>query len=69
MTRIPCSDWPSLAGVPTGVNYKTMEDDLRELAGVVAIHNLHVWSLTMDKTALAVHLAIGNYRATNRVAR
>ncbi|VDN44077.1 unnamed protein product [Gongylonema pulchrum] len=23
------------------------------------MHSLHVWSLNMDKTALAVHLAVG----------
>ena len=45
--------------MPNNINYKMMEDDLKELSGVVAIHNLHVWSLTLDKSALAVHLAIG----------
>lgn len=47
-----------MEGVPHDINYTMMEEDLKELTGVTALHNLHVWSLTLDKTALAVHLAI-----------
>ena len=49
----------TLTGIPHDINYTMMEEDLKELTGVTALHNLHVWSLTLDKTALAVHLAIG----------
>jgi len=28
---------------------------------VVAAHSLHIWSLTVNKAALAGHLAIGRY--------
>merc|ERR1719282_540378 len=47
-----------MEGVPSDINYKMMEEDLQQLNGVITLHNLHVWSLTIDKNALAVHLAI-----------
>ena len=34
---------------------------LESIEGVVAAHSLHIWSLTVNKAALAVHLAIGRY--------
>lgn len=34
---------------------------LESIEGVVAAHSLHIWSLTVNKAALAVHLAIGQY--------
>jgi zinc transporter 2 len=37
-----------------------VKDDLQKIKGVKAAHSLHMWSLTMDKAALAVHLAIGS---------
>jgi Co/Zn/Cd efflux system component len=30
--------------------------------GIVAVHNLRIWGLTTDKTALAAHLVIGGNR-------
>jgi len=58
-----------MEGVPNDINYKMMEDDLKELSGVVALHNLHVWSLTLDKSALAVHLAVDPSTSTQDVLR
>ncbi|XP_063694585.1 proton-coupled zinc antiporter SLC30A2-like isoform X2 [Bolinopsis microptera] len=58
-----------MEGVPNNINYKMMEDDLKELSGVVAIHNLHVWSLTLDKSALAVHLAIDPNTSTQELLK
>ena len=34
---------------------------LENIEGVVSAHSLHIWSLTVNKAALAVHLAIGWY--------
>lgn len=52
----------NILGVPSNVNYKQLVDDLLGLSGVRNAHSLHVWSLSLQKTALSVHLAIGmNY--------
>jgi hypothetical protein len=35
-----------------------LKADLLSIEGVRSVHSLHMWSLTMDKAAVAVHLAI-----------
>jgi zinc transporter 2 len=47
------------AGTPRHIDYAKLSGDLSAIEGVRAVHSLHVWSLNMDKTALSVHLAIG----------
>jgi Co/Zn/Cd efflux system component len=31
------------------------------IEGVVKVHNLRIWALSMDKTAISAHLAICKY--------
>ncbi|VDN82610.1 unnamed protein product [Brugia pahangi] len=45
-------------GTPSHINYGNLQNDLLNINGVRTLHSLHVWSLNMNKTALAVHLAI-----------
>ncbi|VDM07071.1 unnamed protein product [Wuchereria bancrofti] len=47
-----------MEGTPAHINYGNLQNDLLNINGVRTLHSLHVWSLNMDKTALAVHLAI-----------
>ncbi|KAM3724509.1 Zinc transporter ttm-1 [Dirofilaria immitis] len=47
-----------MEGTPAHINYGNLQSDLLNISGVRTLHSLHVWSLNMDKTALAVHLAI-----------
>ena len=47
------------AGSPKNVSYTAVKQDLENIDGVRTAHNLHMWCLTMGKSALAVHLAIG----------
>lgn len=48
-----------MEGVPRSIKYHDLRRDLKSLDGVCNVHSLHVWSLTMDRNAVAVHLAIG----------
>lgn len=32
-----------------------------QVDGVVRVHNLRLWSLSVNKNAVSAHLAIGNY--------
>jgi len=48
-----------MLGVPSNVDYARVVDDLLRLSGVRNVHSLHIWSLSMQKTALSVHIAIG----------
>ena len=48
-----------MIGVPSHVNYSGIVDDLLRLSGVRNAHSLHIWSLSTQKAALSVHIAIG----------
>jgi zinc transporter 2 len=48
-----------MEGFPRHLDYTAISSNLISLDGVRTVHNLHVWSLTLNKNALAVHLAIG----------
>ena len=43
------------------MSYAAMKSELGEIEGVRGVHSLNVWSLTMDKVAVGVHLAVGKW--------
>ena len=47
-------------GVPRGIEYRELRRELLRLDGVAGVHGLHVWSLTLERSAVAVHLAVGS---------
>lgn len=47
-----------MEGFPRDLNYATVKSALQSIKGVRMTHSLHVWSLTADRRALAVHLAV-----------
>ncbi|XP_076366420.1 proton-coupled zinc antiporter SLC30A2-like [Tachypleus tridentatus] len=47
-----------MEGFPRELNYAVIKTDLQNIQGVKMAHSLHIWSLTIDTNALAVHLAI-----------
>ncbi|KAL5262669.1 hypothetical protein ACHWQZ_G008164 [Mnemiopsis leidyi] len=47
-----------MEGFPRDISYPNLVRDLQNIPGVQMIHSLHVWSLTVDKNALSVHLAM-----------
>ena len=50
------SVWMSLAGVPKGIDADQVELALAGLAGVEAVHDLHIWPVSTTETALTAHL-------------
>ncbi|MGP8217320.1 MAG: cation diffusion facilitator family transporter [Bacteroidia bacterium] len=48
----------SLDGVPTGIKVHEIRDYLLNLKGVSGLHDLHVWAMSTNATALTVHLVI-----------
>ena len=48
-----------LLGIPRDVSFNVVQETFKTVDGIVAVHNLRIWGLTTDKTALAAHLAIG----------
>jgi len=47
-----------MEAVPAHVNYTQVIDDLLQLPGVKNAHSLHIWSLSLQRTALSVHIAV-----------
>lgn len=48
----------SLAGVPAGVDIAKIREYLRSLEGVAQLHDLHIWPMSTNETALTVHLVM-----------
>jgi len=48
-----------MEGIPKGIDFQEVQRTLFNIEGVIRVHNLRIWSLSMDKIALATHLAIG----------
>lgn len=46
----------ALDALPAGIDIVEVEKALRDLPGVLAVHDLHVWGLSTTETALTVHL-------------
>lgn len=44
---------------PRGISALQVADDLKSIAGVVSVHDLHIWSVSSRQTALSVHLISG----------
>lgn len=47
-----------LEGVPQGIDLKKLEKAMRETAGVLDIHELHVWAITSGKISLTAHVVV-----------
>ncbi|XP_026156167.1 zinc transporter 2 [Mastacembelus armatus] len=47
-----------MEGTPAGVRYSEVRDGLVSVKGVTAVHNLHIWALTMNQAVLSAHVAI-----------
>ena len=55
------ADFPFLSfppGIPKGIDYGVVDNVFLSVEGIVAVHDLRIWGLTTDKTALSAHLAI-----------
>jgi len=50
-----------MEGIPKGFDYSHVENTFMQIDGVVKVHNLRIWALSLDKTALSAHLAISTY--------
>lgn len=45
--------------MPEDIDKEEIEFSLCRLDGVVGVHSLNIWALTMDKNAISVHLLVG----------
>ncbi|XP_049803203.1 zinc transporter 2 isoform X2 [Schistocerca nitens] len=47
-----------MEGIPKGIDFASVMNTFLQIDGVVRVHNLRIWALSLDKTALSAHLAI-----------
>jgi len=47
-----------LEATPSGISHDIVKNTFLSVEGIKQVHNLRIWSLTTDKTALAAHLVI-----------
>lgn len=47
-----------MEGLPKGVDFVQVSDTFLGIDGVLKVHNLRIWALSLDKIALSAHLAI-----------
>ena len=55
-----------LGAVPYGVNQKAVYTYLKELPGVEEVHDLHIWGLSTQETALTAHLIMPESRLSDQ---
>jgi cobalt-zinc-cadmium efflux system protein len=48
----------AMDAVPARIDRQAVEAHLKELSGVAAVHDLHIWPLSTTETALTAHLAV-----------
>lgn len=47
-----------LEGAPSNISLTTLDSAIRQVKGVLDIHELHVWSITSGKVSLTAHLVL-----------
>ena len=58
-----------MEGSPVDIDIEQMEKDLRKIKGVIEIHDLHVWSLSIGKISLSCHINCDNSQKTLKKAK
>ena len=48
----------TLDGVPKGIDVNKVISEIREVAGVIDVHHLHVWAISTSQNALTAHVII-----------
>lgn len=43
---------------PKGINFEEVMNVLMDIDGVMTVHNLRIWALSLDKVTMSAHVAI-----------
>lgn len=47
-----------MEGTPKHINHKDVLNAIKSIENVAEVHDLHIWSLSSDKTSLSVHIKV-----------
>ena len=56
-----------LEGVPAHLDLSAIEEAMGQVAGVVRVHDLHVWTLTSGREAMSAHVVVTDVRESERL--
>ena len=56
-----------MEATPSGVSFNVVKSTFLGVEGIMQVHNLRIWSLTTNKTALAAHLVVERGLNTQKV--
>ena len=57
-----------MEGSPLDFNYENLRNDLSKIKGVVELHDLHVWSLSVGKLSLSCHMISNDAQLSLKLA-
>ena len=49
-----------LEGVPRAIKYDDLKADMESIEGVVAVHDLHIWTISSSNVVLSAHVEVPN---------
>ena len=58
-----------LEGTPSHINPASVEESMRKVSGVRAVHDLHIWTITSDRYALTAHVVVDDLSDGHRILR
>lgn len=56
-----------MSGIPEHLNYEQIGKDLEEIDGVISVHDLHIWYISANTTALSAHVITKNIHNWQKV--
>jgi len=48
-----------LEGTPRGLDVRAVRTEVTSIAGVLSVHDLHVWCISSEHTAMSCHIVVG----------
>jgi len=58
-----------LEGTPSHINAAAVEEAMRTVSGVRAVHDLHIWTITSGRHAVTAHVVINDASESYRILR
>lgn len=56
-----------MSGIPEHLNYEQIGKDLEEIEGVISVHDLHIWYISANTSALSAHIITKNIHNWQKV--
>ena len=58
-----------MEGAPLDINVDKIENDLLQIEGVIEVHDLHIWCLSIGKISMSCHLISNEPQTSLKIAR